>query len=269
MHCFLCHGRQFATVYSSILWDILRCQNCGIFLKRLNKPQTVNLYDSQYYDDYPYSNFFKLNQNYFKNKVRTIKKYTSASNPYILDAGCGWGDFLNVVKGEKLPYLGIDLSPAAIAICKNKNLLTKKASFEDLLKEKMMFDAIVSFQTIEHIKDPILFLKMARQVLAPKGIILLTSPNNNSPLRYILREKWSVYNIDSHFTFFNKETLKMTLEKVGFINVKVRVDSPRFFSIGYILSRLRKMKYDIRNTIYEIPIPTDPLGDLEAVGFKP
>ena len=43
------------------------------------------------------------------------------------------------------------------------------------------FDSIVSFEVIEHLKNPLLFLTYCRDVLKDKGRIILTTPN---PLMY-------------------------------------------------------------------------------------
>lgn len=268
MSCFLCGRNNFVTKYTLSQGVIRVCKTCGIFIKIETDQTATKLYNDDYYFDYPYFKSFDLTKKYFQSKIERIKKLTGKISPYILDVGSGWGDFLEVVKGESLPYLGIDLSPIAIAKCQEKKLNVKKQTLEELFFQKKQFDAIVSFQTLEHVKNPVFFLKSAYKLLGPKGIILLTTPNNDSPLRFLTRGKWSVYNIESHFVFFTKKTLRLALEKADFTNISIRIDPPRFFSLGYILNRLRILdtRYSILDTF---PIMTDPFGDLEAIAAKP
>lgn len=267
MDCPLCQNKKFTKIYVLCEATIYRCGLCSLFIKHEKTKARKKLYDDNYYDAYPYSHAFGLTKRYFKAKIGKIKKLIEKERPCILDIGCGWGDFLEVVDGEGLPYLGIDLSPKAITITKKKNLSVRNVSLETLMKEKKQFDVVTSFQTIEHLVAPLAFLKKVRRLLTKRGIILLTTPNNDSPLRFLARGQWSVYNIPSHYVFFNKKTLRLTLEKSGFTNVKVRIDSPRFFSLGYILSCLNFPM--LNNQILKtIPIPTDPLGDLEAIAGK-
>lgn len=258
------------------------CKSCGMYVKQVEEKKDEGLYDAHYFDSYPYSKSFGLMQSYFKQKIEAIKEGTGMNNPRILDVGCGWGDFLSVVKGEGLPYFGIDVSPIAVKKLKEKNINCDVSTIEMYAKtHKNEFDAIVSFQTIEHIKNPILYLNSAYTLLRPGGIILLTTPNNDSPLRYLLRGKWSVYNTDSHYSFFTKQTLRKTIEKTTFNDIKIRIDPPRFFTPRYIFSRL---SFDLPSILHPLgralpsgrrplsshfPLPTDFLGDLEATAFRP
>lgn len=266
MKCFLCSSDKFKTVYTSGEFKIVSCVNDDLYFKIATGDQK-NLYDKDYFEAYPYSNFLNLNKIYFKNKVRRLIKLQPhpkrSRRISILDIGCGWGDFLEVCRDENIPYLGIDDSPEAIEICKKKHLNCHRGIEFSQHKE---FDAITLFQTIEHIQNPHPLLKSASKLLKPGGIILITTPNNDSPLRKLNKSKWSVYNTNSHFVFYNKKTLKQTLAAAGFKNVEVKIDSPRLLSLKYILSRLNfrllTLNFDL------VPIPTDPLGDLQAIGFK-
>ena len=40
-----------------------------------------------------------------------------------------------------------------------------------------VFDAIVSFETIEHIDQPLVFLGNVRRVLKPNGVLIISTPN--------------------------------------------------------------------------------------------
>lgn len=138
---------------------------------------------------------------------------------------------------------------------------------------KLKYDAITMFQVIEHLKNPLPTLQLAKKLLQKNGVILITTPNNDSPLRKILGPKWSVYNESSHYVFFSRKTLRKTLEKAGFTSINVRTDSLRFLSSRYILNRLIQISarsplttiYKLLTT-FNLPIPTDPFGDLEALG---
>lgn len=266
MICFLCNSNNYKKIYSLSGGNIQKCQTCGMVIKKTTSQSMEELYGENYYDSYPYSNTLGLNDRYFTSKINTIIGKTS-SKPTILDVGCGWGDFLEQCKKRSLPCFGIDQSPTAIKRLKEKKISAELIGIESFAKKhEKEFDAITSFQTIEHIKNPVLFLKSVQMLLKPGGIVLLTTPNNDSPLRFLMKGKWSVYNTESHITFFNKQTLHQTLEKACFADITVRFDPPRFFSPSYILSRL---SYNLPSTIYNLlskcPLPTDLFGDIEAI----
>lgn len=292
MKCFLCGSQKFIAKYENDNYKIVSCPNDDLHFK-IDKTKKKKLYDADYFEAYPYSNFLNLNKLYFKNKLNHL---AVLSYHRLLDIGCGWGDFLEVCRDENIPYLGIDESPEAIKICKQKKLNCQKVKISVLndlrgAQERARsrsekhgiepsdnnFNAITLFQVIEHLKNPLPLLQSAKKLLAPGGIILITTPNNDSPLRRLFRANWSVYNTESHFVFYNKETLKKTLEKAGFKNVKVRIDDIRFLSLKYVLNRLLPRKHKLNcfcvscfmlHVSCSIPIPTDPLGDIEAIVFK-
>ncbi len=269
MQCFLCKKNDFELVYKLKRRQIVKCQNDGLFLAIDNKV-SQQLYDQNYYDNSPYSTFFNLNERYFLSKLKKIQKLTAEFKPTILDVGCGWGNFLEALQKQKMSYLGIDSSDEAIRVCRSKNLNCRKTTLQELVNENHeKFSAITLFQVIEHVADPIELLKATKKLLKKNGAILMTTPNNDSPLRKIFGRKWSVYQEPSHFVFYNQQTLKETLIRAGFKNVGVSVDSVRFLSFGYVLSKLgigHLLK--IGNWSLEIPLPTDPFGDLQAIAYN-
>lgn len=310
MRCFLCKKNNFKLVYKLKTKNILCCKNDGLVLAKAHKSE--KLYGKSYFDNPPFSNF--LNRFYFLNKLATIKLATSNQKPKILDVGCGWGDFEEVLEKEKIPYLGIDVNKEAIEICRKKGLNCHQLSLEKLLNSNhqltrnkqnsnykysnskkfdplkignwnlfgklvnwnLEFDCITLFQVIEHVKNPLPLLISAKKLLKKNGIILITTPNHDSPLRKIFGPNWSIYHESSHFVFYNKKTLKQTLELAGFKNTQIKLDQMRFLSLKYILNRLTQvypssifhlLASNFHHLKSNIPLPTDPFGDLEATAF--
>jgi len=265
MNCFNCKKNNFEKVYSLKTKNILRCKHDRLFIAQ--KTAEDKTYGQDYYSNQPN----KFNQSYFHKKLATIKTKTNSLQPKILDIGCGWGDFEEVLEQVKLPYLGIDVNKEAIEICRKKGLNCKLQNLNQwnnpstsLRTSFQKFDCITFFQVIEHLKDPISLLKSAKKLLKPGGIILITTPNNDSPLRKLLGPRWSIYSEPSHHLFFNKLTLNKTLELAGFKKIQVKLDKARFLSLSYILTRLNISSFNISPLTSNIPVPTDPFGDLVA-----
>src|SRR3989344_3834555 len=222
MLCLICKKNNFEKIYSLKTKNILHCKNDGLIVAEKTKED--NTYGKEYFSNEPN----KFNQSYFLNKLTSIKRLIKVDKPKILDIGCGWGNFEEVLEAEKIPYLGIDINKEAIKICRKKGLNCKLSTIEELIKG-----------------------------------------SNDSGLRKIMGGKGSVYSEPSHYIFFNKTTLEKTLELAGLTNISVKLDNMRFLSAKYILSRLQQMflpnnKYLITNNSFDIPIPTDPFGDLVA-----
>src|SRR3990167_6241205 len=178
MKCFLCKKSDLSNVYSLKNKTILRCKNDKLFLGATTANNKINVYGKEYFIYSPHLS----NSSYFSKKLETIQLLTSNHKPHILDIGCGWGDFEEVLEQENIPYLGIDINKEAIKICRKKGLNCKLSTIEELIKgsndsgvvaplrgtppqndvilvsegrarpeSKNKFDCISLFQVIEHI----------------------------------------------------------------------------------------------------------------------
>jgi SAM-dependent methyltransferase len=90
------------------------------------------------------------------------------------------------------------------------------------------FDAVVSFDVIEHVQDDLKFLSEIRRVLKRGGELLLETPNRN---RLSLKLKSLVKPIKYpmilgpnciHLREYTKEELEEKLMIVGFKNIRIR-----------------------------------------------
>ncbi|MDG6919830.1 MAG: class I SAM-dependent methyltransferase [Nitrososphaerota archaeon] len=104
----------------------------------------------------------------------------------VLDFGCGYG-FGVLILGEAVSeYVGVDLDRDAIEWA-NRNLahgIPKPERVRFLYPEELNltfpdghFDAIISFEVIEHLNDPATMLKRLLSKLAPGGKLIISTPN--------------------------------------------------------------------------------------------
>jgi 2-polyprenyl-3-methyl-5-hydroxy-6-metoxy-1,4-benzoquinol methylase len=127
----------------------------------------------------------------------------------VLDAGCGcgYGAHLLAKKGAK-KVVGVDNSEEALAYCKDRyqapNLSFKKMDCTRLNFADESFDAIVSFEVIEHLKNQVAFSKEMKRVLTKKGIFIISTPN--------AKDKSSVKS-KFHFREYNPGQLRRLLKK--------------------------------------------------------
>ncbi len=262
-NCYLCN-KKASLVYQIDNRSIYQCINDDLFFST-DKKSDQFVYDQNYYGSSPYTQLPILKDAYFQNKINKILTLYPKERLKILDVGCGWGNFLQILNKSHLPYLGIDISQEAVAICQKKTLNCQMADLINLSRNSQQkFSVITFFQVIEHLKNPLDYLKAAKKLLKKNGILLITTPNNSSPLRSLFGPKWSVYNTPSHYYFYSKKSLGRLLKMAGFDKFEIKIDSPRYFSLNYVLQRIFKKKLSVPKFL-DLPIPTDPWGDLEAI----
>lgn len=98
----------------------------------------------------------------------------------LLDVGCGLGNFCRFIKARNflLDVWGVDFSAYAIKKAKkitdNVNYVVSDAY--NLPFENYSFDFITAQEIIEHLNEPIDFLKELKRVVKPGGIVFLTTP---------------------------------------------------------------------------------------------
>lgn len=97
----------------------------------------------------------------------------------LLEIGCGEGDFMNSLKGNKyIKTKGIEFNSKAINICRTKNLDVENYKLHELPSNS--FDYLVSFQVLEHISDVKYFFENSHRLLRKGGKLIIGVPNTSS-----------------------------------------------------------------------------------------
>jgi SAM-dependent methyltransferase len=100
----------------------------------------------------------------------------------VLDVACGAGYGSALLARAAKRVVGADISAEAVAHARATYAAVANAAFEQadctaLPFAEASFDAIVSFETIEHIDRQAQFLDEAARLLRPDGLLILSSPN--------------------------------------------------------------------------------------------
>ncbi len=152
-----------------------------------------------------------------RTKIDALVKYIFASffvrDKKVLDIACGSGFGSFMLAQEASEVLGLDLSPEAINHSnenyKKENLKFIIGDAENNELPKDYFDIIVSFETIEHLKNPEKFVEQLRQSVKKEGMIILATPNKKivSPFN---KEPIGKFHT---FEFYKKDLEKMFKDK--------------------------------------------------------
>jgi len=119
----------------------------------------------------------------------------------ILDIGCGGGLLAEPMARLGAAVTGIDVTAPAISAAKTHADAMQLAidyqviTAEDLAASGAKFDVIYASEVIEHVADRPLFIKAIATMLAPDGVVVITTINRSLPalifakfaLEYIVR----------------------------------------------------------------------------------
>ena len=216
-------------------YSIKNCKKCG-FLHLYPKPTEQSL-KKFYEEDYHQKLTHHLHD--FKKELREqwwinqkseehlyfLKKFGKKTGK-ILDIGCGNGFFLKFMQEQGWEGLGIEISPLA-----RKNALTlgvkTQEDFRGLEYEK--YDVIMLRFILEHLRNPLPFLKKVKKYLKTRGILITIVPNDFNPLQLSTEKiginKWWIRQPD-HINYFNFESLTFLLQKCGYKPIHKFTDFP-------------------------------------------
>lgn len=109
-----------------------------------------------------------------------VARYRFAANTLqfnrLLDVACGTGYGLAILAGPGRAVIGVDLEAEAVS-CARKAAPVVRADASALPFRDNAFDAITSFETIEHLHDRRGLVDELARVLTPDGELLLSTPN--------------------------------------------------------------------------------------------
>jgi len=103
----------------------------------------------------------------------------------VLDAGCGTGEKLTAPLAHMhadVSFVGADVDGGTIAYARRACVA---ANLKFILHAEIgaaeRFDVIIAAEVVEHVENPVAFLRELRERLAPGGRIVLTVPNGYGP----------------------------------------------------------------------------------------
>lgn len=194
-----------------------------------------------------------------------------ANNRRILDIACGigYGSTILIRTGKAKEIIGGDLAKDAISYAnrhhKSDKTIFLRASAANLPFRDCCFQLVLSFETIEHLRDPRRFLIECNRVLTRGGLIICSTPN---------KRVFSPYTKNPtnpfHIHEFRLEEFFHILVKNGFTDVKTfgqrslipreRIKSMAFGLVSKLLSPLTA-EYRIKEKLRTLIILKDKRGD--------
>ena len=247
---------------------IRRCSECGHQWWIADSMDLQTLYRDYYsgkdpsigYDDY--MALAKALRQTFTNRIAQLERLIGGTPGSILDIGCGPGIFLEVARSRGWRVQGIDPSESAGTAGKRAfGVNIRTGFFESSLYENQRFNAITLWDTIEHLSDPFAVLRDCRGLLAPNGVVALTTGRADSVAARLSGNHWHLYTLPEHLHFFTGSSLGRCAARAG-LNVVASRNEVAWYTISYLVERLvkksrwgRKLTNAIRRSPLDIPVP--------------
>jgi len=230
--CYICKSQNSSSIYKSNapisitsdlrLWhspvEVFQCDDCGFIFKdyvvvkkELNKLyKTYQLFEEKEEEDQA----IFLPNSPPKPRSRVIAEALSQiarpeKEGEFLDIGCNKGILLREF-GKMFPkwlLYGYEISKEYEKYVKKIPRL-KKFYWGSLRKINNKFDLISLVHTLEHVPNPLTFLKQVKKLLNPNGLLLIQVPNYSQNAFDVL--------LFEHMSHFTPETLEQILINAGY-----------------------------------------------------
>jgi SAM-dependent methyltransferase len=178
---------------------------------------------------------------------RLVCRIVRSRNGTLLDLGCGAGTFVALMLRQGVHILGVDPSDKQIATA--RSLLeqlrlpadtVQVASVENLVQQKQTFQTIVLLDVLEHLPDPVQFLRSIHPLLSQDAILIITVPAD--PHLYDERDK-----MFGHILRYDPKTLSNQLNQAGY-----RLERWQYWNLlGWLQRYINKNILHSKPVLYE------------------
>lgn len=226
----------------------LQCKKCGLVYLSDYKKDRSNLYNEDYsvwgkQDESFEETVRKSKLKSFQKLLQKTTKFVQEKNPRLLDIGAGKGYLMEAAQSNGFDVFGLELSAYAASVAEKK--FPGKIKTGELEKGKFtpnLFDIITMTDVFEHFSDPRAYFSIIKNILKPKGIIVITTPNSNSITRKIFGKNWFHYK-DEHVIYWNKQSLNHLCKLFDFRILKY-TNNIKWITLSYLIHYSKK--YSLR-----------------------
>lgn len=221
--CIACDSNKFSE-HSQLL---VRCDECGIVVAKEipTFAELKKLYQEEYFFGMEYSDYKadrKALEANFKDRIKFLKKYISPE-ARVVEVGCAYGYFLNLLKDDVKWHKGFDVSEEGVNYAKKElNVNAEASDFLDTDIKNGSIDLICMWDVMEHFGEPHKHVAKAAKLLKKGGALSLTTGDIDARVAKLRGAKWRMIHPPTHIYYFNVKSIKKLLKKNGLKVVDVR-----------------------------------------------
>jgi SAM-dependent methyltransferase len=223
---------------------VARCQHCRThyLYPRLTEEEMQLVYqDPSYYQggDSGYADTSYFDQETalratFRSLLRNLQKRGMIGGD-LLEIGCGYGYLLEEARPYFQRRVGTECSPDAAAHARKTGADVFVGGIEELAHDGL-FDCALAIQVIEHIYDPVCFMKQLVARVKPGGYVALATPDIGGALRKLMGRSWPSFKVPEHVLYFDFPSLQKLMGEAGLVNI-TRLPYPHAFPFGLITAK--------------------------------
>jgi 2-polyprenyl-3-methyl-5-hydroxy-6-metoxy-1,4-benzoquinol methylase len=215
-------------------YELYRCSDCNFILTQDHpeEKEIGSFYQSQDYISHSDAQKGLFNSLYhlvrklmLKRKMSIVKNVSGLNRGTILDIGSGTGYFASTMKKAGWNVSGVEVNDAAREFSIKKFGLNIIPSGEINNIPSYSYDCITLWHVLEHLENPVYYLKEIDRLLKPGGICLVALPNWLSFDAKYYKQFWAAYDVPRHLWHFNPDSIHRLAERYQF-NIIEKIPLP-------------------------------------------
>ena len=194
-------------------------------------------FDENYFKTAAYAqvSFQKYSQYWWSNRYYALLvRRFGPDYGRVLEVGCGLGHLLAWL-ADRYQVYGTDINAWALSQARQ---VVPQGNFAILSAEDLggfsngTFQILIAKHVVEHLPNPEQAIAEMGRVLAPGGLLLLATPNLDSPMRSVKKEGWIGYKDPTHISLKTPAEWLQLIQRSGMR--AVRVFSDGFWDAPYM-----------------------------------
>jgi SAM-dependent methyltransferase len=239
--CPLCGTEGHDRLYEIKPFTVVQCLSCslGYLSPRAKEDAIMKLYDSsQYYQsagNYGYTDYTfqeKGLRKSFRHLLRILEE-NGLTKGRLLEIGCGPGFFLDEAKGSFSYRAGMEMSRDIVLPNVADKIIIGSLN---RLNPADQYDLIVAISVLEHVYNPVPFIKSLLCNLDKNGKAVIVTPNFDNIWRRIFRKRWPSFKVPEHVIYFNHQSLNI-LARLSGLKLLSSFSIMQYFPLSLVLSK--------------------------------
>jgi 2-polyprenyl-3-methyl-5-hydroxy-6-metoxy-1,4-benzoquinol methylase len=210
----------------SVPAEVWGCQKCGLQWLPPVQADLQRFYESAEYRKSvdvasDVDTFHKLHD---ANSVRWLGMMDGGllRNATLADVGCGAGSLLDAVRGYARNIVAIEPMADYHAPLRANGFHVYPYADRAAADWAGKVDVACSFSVIEHVPEPVDFLRDIRKLLHTSGTLYISTPNRNDVLTHVSAEFRAFFYRTHHTFYFDIPSLRAAAYAAGFAQADVR-----------------------------------------------
>ena len=166
---------------------------------------------SGYADDEP------LLRRNFVRRLSALERWVAPAA--LLDVGCALGVFVRVARERGWDARGVERSAYAAGEAAAHGVPVVQGDFLSVPLPPASLAALTMFDMLEHVSDPRAYVRRARALLRPGGVLVIETGDLGSLFARLSGRHYHFFSPPNHLSFFTRATLGRLLGEEGFPEV--------------------------------------------------